>query len=270
LEFSPRHPAWIAIMLLAIGVEILWRLRSGRGYDRPDAFASLRLAAGNLVFGAVNAFLLAITFTAAARFAPVHWPMDDWRVWAVGFVLVEFAYYWFHRLSHEMRWLWTNHVVHHSTEHLTLLSSLRVGWTNYLSAGWIVYIPLVLAGFDPRLILVILGFDLHYQFFLHTEVPGRLGPLEWILNTPAHHRVHHASNDRFLDKNYGGAVIIFDRMFGTFAEAGPEDTLVYGTVHKPVSQKTLSLALGEWRRLLADMRRAPTVMSALRMAVARP
>ena len=270
MELPERSLKLLAVMLLAIVVELLWRLHTKRGYNRADAWVTVRLAAGNLIFSFINAALLGVTFTYVSRWAPVHWPLKDWRTWAVGFVAVEFAYYWFHRLSHTMRWLWTSHVVHHSTEQLTLLSAVRLGWTNFLSAGWIVYLPLVLAGFDPRLVLAVLAFDLHFQFFLHTEAPFRLGPLEWVLNSPTHHRLHHASNALYLDKNYGGVLIIFDRMFGSFAQARPEETIRYGLVRPLPSTTTLGLALGEWRRLIADMRGAGTIGSALRTAVGRP
>jgi sterol desaturase/sphingolipid hydroxylase (fatty acid hydroxylase superfamily) len=270
LDHIRPSPILIAVAALVGLAELAWRLRVGRGYDRADAWASARIAFGHIFAGAVNGFLIALVFAQVSRVMPVRWPLDDWRTWAVGFVVVEFAYYWFHRLSHEIRWAWATHVVHHSVEELTLLSSLRLGWTNVFSLGWIVYVPVVLAGFDLRLVLVILGIDLQYQFFLHTDAPIRLGPLEWVLNTPAHHRVHHARDAAYLDKNYGGMVIVFDRLFGTFAALEPGDTLHYGLVHPLRSRSTVELAFGGWRRLLGEMGRAGSLGAALRLAVSRP
>jgi len=264
-HITPSLPV-LGIALLAGLVELAWRLRSGRGYDRADAWATTRMAVGHAFASAVNAVLIGLVFAQVSRLTPVHWPLDDWRTWAVGFVVVEFGYYWFHRLSHEVRWMWATHTVHHSVEQLTLLSSLRLGWTNVLSLAWIVYVPVVLAGFDLKLVLLILSVDLQYQFFLHTDARVPLGPLEWVLNTPAHHRVHHACNGPYL----GGMVIVFDRMFGTFAAAQPEEPLRYGLVHPLRSKSTLELAFGGWRRLFADMRRAPSLGAALRLAVSRP
>jgi sterol desaturase/sphingolipid hydroxylase (fatty acid hydroxylase superfamily) len=183
---------------------------------------------------------------------------------------VEFAYYWFHRLSHRVRWLWASHAVHHTPEEMTFLSAIRLGWTNLLSGGWIIYLPLVLIGFDPRLILGLLALDLRYQFFLHTEAIGRLGPLEWILNTPSHHRVHHGRNASYLDKNFGGMVIVFDRLFGTFAAETDGEPIRYGLAHPMVSNNPVSLALGEWRRLFSDLSRAPTMAAAARIALRPP
>jgi len=270
MDRLPHTPELLIVMVLAIVVEILWRLRTNRGYDRADAWTSLRIGAGNLIFGVLASIVFSILFTYLSRFAPVHWPLGDWRTWVAGFILVEFAYYWFHRLSHTIRWMWASHIVHHSTEQLTFLSAIRLGWTNLISAGWVVYLPVILAGFDARLVLAILAFDLRFQFFLHTEAPVRLGPLEWVLNTPTHHQLHHACNAPYLDKNYGGVLIIFDRMFGTFAAARPEEPMRYGLAHPLPSKTTLGIALGEWRRMIADMRSAPNIGSALRAAVGRP
>jgi sterol desaturase/sphingolipid hydroxylase (fatty acid hydroxylase superfamily) len=270
LDHIHPTPALLAIAALAGLVELAWRLRTGRGYDLRDAWGTTRMALGHVVVGFLNALLIGLIFTQVSRLMPVHWPLDDWRTWVAGFVLVEFAYYWFHRLSHQMRWAWATHLVHHSVQELTLLSSLRLGWTNFFSLGWLVYVPVVMAGFDIRLVFAILSIDLQYQFFLHTEAPIRLGPLEWVLNTPAHHRVHHACNGAYLDKNYGGMVIVFDRLFGTFAELKPGDTLQYGLVHPLRSRSTLELAFGGWRRLFGEMRQAGSIGAALRVALSRP
>jgi sterol desaturase/sphingolipid hydroxylase (fatty acid hydroxylase superfamily) len=128
----------------------------------------------------------------------------------------------------------------------------------------------VLAGFDPRLVLGLLALDLNYQFFLHTEAPISLGPLEWVLNTPAHHQRHHATNDAYLDRNYGGMLIAFDRLFGTFAAEWPEEPTVYGLVHPIESCNPFELALGEWRRLLADLSRTRGLAAAAAIAFGPP
>jgi sterol desaturase/sphingolipid hydroxylase (fatty acid hydroxylase superfamily) len=270
LDRITLSPTALAVMAFAMLAEATWRFTSGRGYDRADAWGSVRIAIGHSLVALLNGLLIGLVFTQVSRLMPVHWPLDDWRTWAAGFVLVEFAYYWFHRLSHQVRWAWATHVVHHSVEQLTLLSSLRLGWTNFFSLGWIVYVPVVVAGFDIKLVLAILAIDLQYQFFLHTDAPIRLGPLEWVLNTPAHHRVHHACNGAYIDKNYGGMVIVFDRLFGTFAELKPGDTLQYGLVHPLRSHSTLEIAFGGWRRLFGEMRQAGSVGAAFRLALSRP
>lgn len=258
------------IMLLAVIGELGWRLATNRGYDLRVAAGSLGIAAGNVVFGLANGVIIGLSLQSLWSFAPVRWPLENWTTWAVGFLLTELAYYGFHRLSHEVRWMWASHAVHHSAEELTLLAAIRLGWTNALSGAWIVYAPLVLAGFDPRLILALLAFNLHYQFFLHTEVVGRLGPLEWVFNTPAHHRVHHGANPAYLDRNYGGVLIIFDRLFGTFAAERPDEPIRFGLTYPLTTANPLVLAFEEWRRLFADLRAAPSWRRRLVLALGRP
>lgn len=251
-----RSPVWIAAMLALVLAEIGWRLWRRRGYDGRAAFTTLGLIAGNLPLAALNALVLSVVFGAAWSVAPVKMPASDWRSWAAGFLLVEFAYYWFHRASHRVRWLWASHAVHHSAEQLTLLSSFRLGWTNLLSAGWVFYVPLVLIGLPPILVFTLLAANLRYQFFLHTEAVGRLGPIEWIFNTPAHHRLHHASNDCYIDRNYGGVLIVFDRMFGTLARERKDEAIRYGLAHRAPAHNPVQLALREWVEMARDAVRA--------------
>ncbi len=265
-----RSPFWLVLMLSLILVEIVWRIRSARGYDGCTALTSLGLVAGNIPAAALNGILLGSVFGAVWALAPVRLPLDDWRTWAAGFVAVEFAYYWFHRLSHRVRWLWASHAVHHSAEQMTLLSSLRLGWTNLLSAGWLCYLPLVLIGFDPRLVIGLLALDLRYQFFLHTEARVSFGPLEWILNTPSHHRVHHGSNLPYLDRNYGGVVIVFDRLFGTFASERPDEPIRYGLVGRQAEPNPIKLSFREWREIAHDVTAARDLRGVLRAMFGPP
>ncbi|MGN6381058.1 MAG: sterol desaturase family protein [Dyella sp.] len=265
-----RHPWVLAVAVLLVLAEWAWRRFSRRGYDAREAAASLGVAIGHVVVGGIGAAAVAAALALAAQLAPVHWPWRDWRTWLAGFVLVEFAYYWFHRCSHTVRWMWTTHLVHHTPEQITLLSSLRLGWTSLFSLSWLFYLPVVLAGFDPRMVAVLLAFDLHYQFFLHTEAVGRLGPLEWVLNTPAHHRVHHGSNPAYLDCNYGGVLIVFDRLFGTLRTERADELLRYGLAHPLETLHPLRLVFRPWRQLFMDMRAARGVGAALKIALGRP
>lgn len=249
------RPAVLLLALALIAAEMAWRKARARGYDFGAAAASLGIAAGNLVAKALGAGVVGTTYLAAGALAPAALPLDDWRIWLAGFLIVEFLYYWFHRFSHTVRWLWATHAVHHSAEELTLPAGLRLGWTGLVSGGWLFFVPLALVGFPPLMISALLAFNLVYQFLLHTEAVGRLRPLEWVLNTPAHHRVHHASNAAYLDRNFGGVVIIFDRLFGSFADERPGLPLRYGLVHGLSSKNPFVIAFHEWRRVLADMRK---------------
>lgn len=265
-----RSPGWLAVVFALIAIEIVWRVASGRGYDRRNALTTLGLAAGNIPAAILNGLLVGSVFATAGKIAPIHLSLGDWKTWATGFFAVEFAYYWFHRASHRVRWLWATHAVHHSPEQMTLLSSLRLGWTNPLSAGWVFYVPLVLVGFNPRLVGLLLALDLRYQFFLHTEARISFGPLELLLNTPSHHRVHHGRNDAYLDCNYGGVLIVFDRLFGTFRAERAEEPVDFGLKGRQIEPNPIRLAFREWRDLIRDLRDAQGARHALRIALAPP
>ena len=268
--YHERSPLWLAATLALVLAEAGWRLTRGRGYDGRAALATLGLVLGGIPFAVLNAAVLSMVFGAAQKVALFHLPIDQWQTWLVGFVAVEFLYYWFHRASHQIRWLWASHAVHHSAEQMTLLASLRLGWTNLFSAGWIFYLPLILLGFPPVMIVALLTIDLRYQFFLHTEAVGSLGPLEWVLNTPSHHRVHHASNDAYIDRNFGGMVIVFDRLFGTFVPERAGEPLRYGLAHRTPTRNPITLALREWGLMLRDASRARSLSCLRRVLFGRP
>ena len=252
---TARSPLFLGIAIVAVLAELVWRLRSGRGYDGRAALTTLGLVGGNLLTAAGKGLILGAIFSAMWSVVPHRFSMDRWDHWALAFLAVEFAYYWFHRASHEIRWLWASHSVHHSAEELTFLASLRLGWTSLFSLGWLFYLPLIALGFDPRMVVILLAINLNYQFFLHTEAIPKLGPLEWVLNTPNHHRAHHARNPEFLDRNYGGVVIIWDRLFGTMAPDSAAEK-IYGVVGEGPELNPIRLAFREWRAMLRDVRAA--------------
>lgn len=256
MELPQRAGAFFLLVLGMSLVEFWLRRRRAMPYDARGAFASFGVAFGNIASAALGPLIIAPVYVALHAAAPVKLPMDDWRVWAAGFIAVEFAYYWMHRWSHLVRWMWTSHAVHHSASEFTLPAAIRLGWTNVLSGAWLVFAPLMLIGFPPLMIVALLGANLKYQFLLHTELVGKLGPLEWFLNTPSHHRVHHASNPVYLDKNFGGVLIVFDRLFGTFAAERKEEKIVYGLVEALRSSNPFAIAFHEWGRMGRDARRA--------------
>jgi len=193
-------------------------------------------------------------------------------IWGLAllFLGVEFAYYWMHRSAHEIRWMWASHVVHHTPEHIHFASAFRLGGTEVFSGSWLFYIPLYWLGLNPLAVSGMLAINLAYQFWLHTDIVGRLGPLEWILNTPSHHRVHHASNAVYLDRNYGGILIIWDRLFGTFAAERSQTKIVYGLVHPVGSLNPLRIVFREWITMARDVARAPSWRERLTQLFGRP
>ncbi|MCK5746287.1 MAG: sterol desaturase family protein [Oricola sp.] len=267
-----QAPLLAAVALSFIVLEIALRVRpDGRGYDFRGAAASFGVFAGNIIIGAaVSTALIAPVYLWCWSLVPVKLPFDDWRVWAAGFLALEFVYYWEHRFSHTVRWLWAAHAVHHTPNTLSLPTALRLGWTNALSGGWLFFAPLILVGFNPLMIGALFAFNLRFQFLLHTELVGKLGPLELVFNTPSHHRVHHASNPDYLDKNFGGVLIIFDRLFGTFAEEKADEEIRYGLVSPVRSNNPFVIALQEWGNLLRDAARSRSPAALARSLFGRP
>jgi sterol desaturase/sphingolipid hydroxylase (fatty acid hydroxylase superfamily) len=169
------------------------------------------------------------------------------------FVGQDFSYYWFHRASHRVRWFWATHAVHHSSNQLNLAAAYRFGWTGPWSGTAIFYVPLVFLGFSPLAISTTLSLNLLYQFWLHVDWIPKLGPLEYVLNTPSHHRVHHAANAEYLDANYGGVLIIFDRLFGTFVAERRDLPCRYGLVHPLRTNNPVKIGFHEWLNLVRDL-----------------
>ena len=181
-------------------------------------------------------------------------PAAKW-VAAIGLLFgVDFCFYWFHRIAHEYAAPWATHVVHHQSEEYNLAVALRQRALESCFA-WVFYLPLAVIGFPPIWFVAMKGINLVYQFWIHTEAIDRLGPLEWVMNTPSHHRVHHARNPKYLDKNYAGMFIIWDRMFGTFQLE--EEQPVYGITKPLHSWNPLWANLQSWTDLAHDAWHAP-------------
>ena len=256
----------------AIMAEIAWYLLiRRRTYPWKETLTSTaiflmrlpaRLLVVPLVVGPVSYFVWSHRITTI--------PLNTaWGI-ALLFLGTEFTYYWSHRAGHEIRWMWASHVVHHTPEQIHFASAYRLGPTEVLSGGWLFHLPLFAAGFQPLAVGGTMALNLFYQFWLHTDIVGRLGPLEWVFNTPSHHRVHHASNPEYLDRNYGGVLIIWDRLFGTFAAEQARTPIRYGLVHPVGSYNPIRIALHEWGAMMADVRRARTGRERLRQLFGRP
>lgn len=181
------------------------------------------------------------------------------------FLGVDFCFYWMHRASHRMRWFWAAHVVHHSSERMNFSTAMRQNATNIFNGMWIFYLPLALIGFNPVWIGVAYAFSLVYQFFIHTTLVGRLpGWLEQVFNTPSHHRVHHGRNPGYIDRNYGGTLILWDRLFGTFVEEDAQDPPRYGITRPVRSNNLIVLWTHEYVDLFRDMARPGGLWSRLK------
>jgi sterol desaturase/sphingolipid hydroxylase (fatty acid hydroxylase superfamily) len=180
-------------------------------------------------------------------------PLDTWQSLAILFVGQEFCYYGYHRAAHRMRWFWANHAVHHSPNQLNLSAAYRIGLLGKLTGTTFFFVPLVWLGFSAPVVIATLTLNLLYQFWIHATWIPKLGPLEYVLNTPSAHRVHHAANLEYLDANYGGVLIVFDRLFGTYIEERDDVPCRYGWVHPIESYNPLRVELTQWARLLRDV-----------------
>jgi sterol desaturase/sphingolipid hydroxylase (fatty acid hydroxylase superfamily) len=185
-------------------------------------------------------------------------------------ILQDFSYYWFHRCSHRVRWFWATHAIHHSSNELNLSTAYRFGWTGRLTGTGIFYVPMIWLGFAPGPVFIAASFGLLYQFWLHTELIPKLGWFEYVFNTPSHHRVHHAANAEYLDRNYGGILIIFDRMFGTFVSERDDVPCRYGLVTPLLSNNPVVIAFHEWAALARDLWRAKSWRERLMFVVGPP
>ncbi|VVT00348.1 sterol desaturase family protein [Erythrobacter sp. EC-HK427] len=262
--------AFVLVVILFGLAEFAWRRRSGRGYDLGSLGANLGVMVGQFISKLITGGVVTAAMFAVFAFAPVQWAMDDWRTWVVGFIVLEFFYYWQHRFSHTIRWLWTSHAVHHSPNEFTLPAAFRLGWSSTISGAWVVFLPMALMGFHPLVIATLLAVNLRYQYFLHTEAVGKLGPLECVFNTPSHHRVHHGSNADYLDTNFGGVLIVFDRLFGTFVEERDDEPVRYGPTKPVTSNNPFVIAFHEWANLWRDLKQVRSVRSAWRVLFGRP
>jgi sterol desaturase/sphingolipid hydroxylase (fatty acid hydroxylase superfamily) len=263
----------VPVFFLLIGVELLVALwQHKKSYRLHDSINDLSCGITEQIVGIFLKGVLFAGYLGTYSFATrrginlvdvqSYSPGGKWFAALLLFLGVDCAYYWFHRIAHEYNAPWAGHVVHHSSEDYNLAVALRQGTFQGLFS-WVFYLPLAFLGFPPAWFAAISSFDVLYQFWIHTRSIGKLGPLEWVFNTPSHHRVHHARNPKYLDKNYAGTLIIWDRLFGTFAPE--EEEPVYGLTKPLNSWNPLWANLHVWRDLCRDAWLAPRWIDKLRI-----
>jgi sterol desaturase/sphingolipid hydroxylase (fatty acid hydroxylase superfamily) len=260
------------IFLLAFAIE--WQIMKGRG--RREQFYWKDIAANLSLGGAYQVFEIAAhaLFTGAA----VAWfwqhrlfdiPVNAWTL--VPMMLgVEFCYYWFHRSSHRVRWFWSAHVVHHSGERMNMTTAMRQSLLYSITGWWLFFMPLVLLGVSPAVVFFLYAADLSYQYFVHTESVKKLHPwIEYFFVTPSHHRVHHGRNKQYIDKNFGGVLIIFDRLFGTFEDE--VEKVDYGIpTRQPTSYNFITLNFHEFVDMWKDVMKPGPLLQRLKHIWAPP
>jgi sterol desaturase/sphingolipid hydroxylase (fatty acid hydroxylase superfamily) len=259
------------IFAIAIAIE-LYLLQSDRQYrySGQESLTSLAIFLGHHLIQIVFVLIPAGLYSFAWQYRLWDIPLDRWWSIPLLFISLEFCYYWYHRSAHKIRWLWATHAVHHSVQYFNFSAAYRLGWTSLLSGNVLFFLPLIWLGFPPLTVGMGLSLNLTYQFWIHTELIPKLGILEWVFNTPSHHRVHHASNREYLDRNYGGVLIIFDRLFGTFTEEKPAVKTVYGLTNPIRSHHLIAIVFHEWVRLLRDVIQSKTCRDRLRAMFGAP
>jgi len=253
-------PGFLTLLIL----ELLWtrrRLREGtqglRGYETRDTFASLAMGVGNVAISAVTTLGAVALWTWAYQHRALSLGQPaKWWSWLLLFFAEDFCYYLFHRSHHAVRLLWAAHVSHHSSQYFNLSTALRQPWLTPIT-GPVFWLPLALLGYPAPMILTAEAISLIYQFWIHTETLRKLPrPLEWLFNTPSHHRVHHGKNAAYLDRNHGGVLIVWDRLFGTFSAEDEREPVAYGITHDLETFNPLRIALHEFAAIARDVRRA--------------
>ncbi|MFF7193882.1 sterol desaturase family protein [Streptomyces sp. NPDC088197] len=246
-----------AFVLLTVVEMVSYRFHpdeDSAGYGTKDTAASLSMGLGSLVTDALWKIPIVAVYSGLYAVTPLRVPVEWWTLPLI-LLAQDFFYYWSHRGHHMIRVLWACHVVHHSSRKFNLSTALRQPWTSLTS--WPFYLPLIALGVHPAALAFCTAVSLVYQFWIHTERVGKLpAPLEFTLNTPSHHRVHHASQGGYLDRNFGGILIVWDRLFRSFT---PEtDAPVYGLTKNIATYNPLRVATHEYAALARDLRAAPT------------
>ncbi len=263
-------PIMIGLVLLEV---LIGQIQNRQQYKGKDFFASLSIGVGNLLVSAVVKGALYGVLLVLYNFLP-------WKGWLPGMgepgviwsfllclVAIDFCRYWAHRIAHEQRFWWATHVTHHSSEQYNFSVSFRLSWTQHIKL--VFFLPAVMIGFDPIVFFICHQIEVLYQFWIHTEFIKKLpAPIEYIFTTPSHHRVHHAINEKYIDKNYGSTLIIWDRMFGTFEPESEKP--VYGITEPVNSYNPVTLVFHEWVDIFRDVRRAPGFSNKLKMVFGRP
>ncbi|BBR51881.1 Fatty acid hydroxylase superfamily [Pseudomonas putida] len=256
----------VPFFFVLIAVELIAdRVRGQRNYRLADAINSLSTGVLSTSTGLLTKGVGLVSYALAWEYlAFSRLPGDAWWTWLLAFVLYDLCYYWLHRLGHERNILWAAHSVHHQSEEYNLTTALRQTSSGFIFS-WIFYLPLALIGVPPLVFVTVASLNLLYQFWVHTRHIPKLGWLEWVLITPSNHRVHHAQNPLYLDRNYAGVFILWDRLFGTFQEEDPREPVVFGVTTPLASWNPLWANLQFYAQLWEDARRTHSLRDKLRI-----
>jgi sterol desaturase/sphingolipid hydroxylase (fatty acid hydroxylase superfamily) len=252
---SSATSAMLPVIILAILAEIVVLQAQGRRYPWKNSLVSASIALGHLVAQALtNGLIIGVIAAAVYHWRLFHITMS-WQSWPLIFalfLLADLAFYFEHRCSHRIRFMWASHSVHHSVDRMVFTAAFRLAWTPIVSGIFVFYLPLVLLGFPPEWVFGMSSASLTYQIFVHTETIPRIGWLEAFLNTPSAHRVHHGSNAEYLDRNFGAVLLVWDHLFGTYQAERAEITTIYGLTHPRKNNNPFVIAYEEFWDMFKD------------------
>ncbi len=256
--------------IILIIVEVIYAIKAQRElYEVKDAATSISLGLGNLFIGIATKTFILVFFSWIYEHKLFTIPWLAWWAWILIFFADDFSYYWFHRVSHNVRWFWASHVVHHSSEKYNLAAALRQTWTGNLTGSFMFWSWMPLVGFHPGMIMLMQSVSLLYQFWIHTEAVYKLPRwFEFIFNTPSHHRVHHGSDIEYLDKNHAGILIIWDRIFGSFQPEIRKPK--YGLTRNVNTFNPVKIAFFEWMNLARDLKKSDSVLTGVKYFIKPP
>jgi len=241
-------PGFVALIIIELVASAIMKRDQ---YEVKDELSSISLGLGNVIIGLGTkiVFLMILDFLYQYRLFEIE---ATWWSWLFLIFADDFSYYWFHRISHTSRYFWASHFVHHSSQRYNLSTALRQTWTGDLSGAFVFWLWLPLLGYSPVMVMSMQAISLIYQFWIHTELINRFPRwFEFIFNTPSHHRVHHGSDIKYLDRNHAGILIIWDRLFGTFTEE--QETPTYGLTSNVNTFNPAKVAVHEWRSIWLDI-----------------
>jgi len=257
----------LAILVVAESIEMFGERRFWK--DKNEMFTNIAIGTVAIAISTSSKGFVYLFLTWLFKFRLFTIAPTAWWAWAICFFADDLSYYWFHRASHQVRFLWASHAVHHSPQNFTFSSALRMPWTSTLTGNFLFWFWMPLAGLAPMMIVTVKSFNAVYQFWLHTEKINKMPKwFEALFNTPSHHRVHHGSNVEYLDKNHGGTLIIWDRLFGTYCNETQKP--VYGLTKNIKTKNLLGIVFHEWGGLYKDIRCASSAKERMQMIFLAP
>ena len=248
-------------ILVFLEMYVCYKMQSKK-YIKWDTFGSLSMGIGNILIGILSKGLIFFVYSLIYQYRLFDLELSL-TIFLTLFLLDDFCYYWFHRISHESRFFWASHSIHHSSQKYNLSTALRQTWTGDLSGSFLFWGGMPLLGFKPEWVMLMKAISLMYQFWIHTELIKKLPRwFEFFFNTPSHHRVHHAVQEKYLDRNHAGILIIWDRMFGTFITE--DEQPIYGLVKNIKTNNPIRIAFHEWALILKDLKMNVTLIEKLK------